>query len=239
MGDEIAEESAARPPAWQRRKAFRKTEILAAALEVTEEAGPERMSMTEIAARANVSEATVYKYFESKNHLLDHVILASLGPMVESLEREIPLVPGCELKLRFFIVRSMADMVDHPMISRAIYGELRWGRRNDTLKDLHRRLGMVVRTIFTVGIEEGEIDPDADVVLAGDMLFGGLASVGWRTLLAGREVHEGIEGFAARFVRQLLSGVRVQPTEPPSAVFERLERLAARLEKASGEESDA
>lgn len=230
MDDDSLKDAAARPPAWQRRKAFRRTEILAAAAEVLEESGHEKMAMTEIASRANVSEATVYKYFASRNDLLDHVVRASLEPTVDYLEREIPLVPGVELKLRFFIVRSMLDMVERPMTSRAIYGELRWGRRNDTLKDLHRRLGQVVRTIFDTGKADGEIGQDADSILAGDMLFGGLASVGWRTLLANREVPGGIEGFATHFSRQMIDGVRSQ-TESPSGLYDRLESLVARLER--------
>lgn len=232
MVDVPVKDGEVRPQAWQRRKAFRRVEILDAAVQLLEEVGHDRMSMAEIASRASVSEATVYKYFESKTDLLDYVILASLGPTIEYLEREIPLIPGSELKLRFFVVRSMLDMVDKPMMSRAIYGELRWRRRNDTLKGLHRRLSNVVTNIFVAGIEDGEIDPGTDTTLAGDMLFGGLASAGWRTLLAQRELPGGIEGFATRFARQMIGGISLQATSP-AALYSRLEDIVARMEKAT------
>ena len=234
MLDPTSTEPNARSPAWQRRKEFREKEILDAAVELLVDVGVDDLSMIEIARRAGVSEATVYKYFDNRQELVAKAMQAALAPHIAALEEEVRLIPGCEGRLRFFIARSLQDMAARPNVHRATHGRMRWsGEHKTVLRDMHRRFARLVNSIFSDGVRSGELRPEADFVLAGDMLFGGIESMGWRTVLAGRKMDVSIEEFASTFVRQLLGGVRTEQTEAIS-LCERLEGLIDRIEQKVG-----
>lgn len=71
---------AAVPP---RRPAERPDEILTAALEVFEASGFDAARMDDVAARAGISKAGVYLYFESKEALLRALVERHIAPVAE------------------------------------------------------------------------------------------------------------------------------------------------------------
>lgn len=58
---------------FERRKEQKKKDILAAALELFIKFGTQKVSVAEIAQKANVSQVTIYNYFDSKDNLIRHV----------------------------------------------------------------------------------------------------------------------------------------------------------------------
>ncbi|RKL66078.1 TetR family transcriptional regulator [Salipaludibacillus neizhouensis] len=60
---------------FQRRKALKKTKILKAALDLFKAHGVQKVSVAEIANKANVSQVTIYNYFESKDKLMEETII--------------------------------------------------------------------------------------------------------------------------------------------------------------------
>ncbi|WP_188206771.1 TetR/AcrR family transcriptional regulator [Alkalibacillus aidingensis] len=58
---------------FQRRREQKKNNILNAALALFKEYGVQKVSISEIATKANVSQVTIYNYFESKNNLIHEV----------------------------------------------------------------------------------------------------------------------------------------------------------------------
>jgi AcrR family transcriptional regulator len=75
-----------RVPRWRRRSADRPAEIIAAALEVFAETGFAAARLEAIAARAGVSKATLYLYFESKEALFRAAARSAAGPILAALE---------------------------------------------------------------------------------------------------------------------------------------------------------
>jgi len=69
-------------PAWRRRKEDRPVEIMAAARELLEARGLSGVSMAKIAERAKVSEALVYRYFDSKQTLVNQVLNEWAQPFI-------------------------------------------------------------------------------------------------------------------------------------------------------------
>jgi AcrR family transcriptional regulator len=69
----------------QRRIARRRAEILAAAADVFAEKGYEGTTTKAIALAADVSEGTLYNYYEGKRELLTAVAREAEGPMVRAL----------------------------------------------------------------------------------------------------------------------------------------------------------
>ena len=60
---------------FQRRKELKKKHILEAALVLFMEFGIQKVSVAEIAKKANVSQVTIYNYFESKQNLIHEVFI--------------------------------------------------------------------------------------------------------------------------------------------------------------------
>lgn len=60
---------------FQRRKEQKKKDILNAALTLFMEYGIQKVAITEIAKKANVSQVTIYNYFESKHNLIHEVFI--------------------------------------------------------------------------------------------------------------------------------------------------------------------
>lgn len=55
---------------FERRRELKKKDILEAALELFMKYGVQKVSIAEIAKEANVSQVTIYNYFDSKNNLI-------------------------------------------------------------------------------------------------------------------------------------------------------------------------
>ena len=58
---------------FERRRELKKKDILEAALELFMKYGVQKVSIAEIAKEANVSQVTIYNYFDSKNNLIHFV----------------------------------------------------------------------------------------------------------------------------------------------------------------------
>lgn len=75
----------AREPKWRRRAAERPDEILDAALALFSVQGYEPTSVDEVAARAGISKAGLYLYFDSKDALLRALIEREIAPFARAL----------------------------------------------------------------------------------------------------------------------------------------------------------
>lgn len=71
----------------EREKEERRQSILQAAREVFFEQGFHRATVDDVAERAEVSKGTVYLYFESKETILAHLLLAGLDDLIGELEQ--------------------------------------------------------------------------------------------------------------------------------------------------------
>ena len=78
-------ETPATAPKWRRRKTARPAEIVAAALSVFSEKGFAAARLEDIAARAGVSKAALYLYFETKTDLFRAVVVEVVAPNIERI----------------------------------------------------------------------------------------------------------------------------------------------------------
>ncbi len=222
------------PVAWRRRKDQRPSEILAAARRLLEEEGVEGASMARIAKAAGVSEATVYKYFENKQELMNHVLLDWAMPYIETMAAEFAHVSGVQSRLRLIAIRYLRSMGETPKLHRVYYQELRWSDyQGSLLHKLNQRFANTVTTAVEEGIRDGELRADVDPSHVRDMLFGGLEHIAMRTSFVGRPID--IENEAARFVDLMLRGAMARSQERETAQGDplaRLDQLVTRLERA-------
>jgi AcrR family transcriptional regulator len=227
----MAKESEGAAVAWRRRKDHRQTEILEAARRLIEEEGAASTSMLRIATAAGVSEATVYKYFDGKQDLVNQVLHDWAIPFIERLSAELEHVTELRSRLVLIAIRFLRSFDETPKLHRVFFQELRWSNyRGSPIHKLSQRFADTLVTTINQGIALGEIRPDTDPALLRDMLFGGLEHIGMRTNLAGRAVD--VEAVASQCVDMILLGSLVRPTgNDMSSELTRLSALVDRLER--------
>jgi AcrR family transcriptional regulator len=173
-------------------------QIVSAAIDLVGEVGIDRLTMDEVARRAGVAKATVYRRFPSKVDLVMavcHALTPAMGPEPDtgSIEDDLMhVMDGLLEKLKApdsgrLMPAMIASAVTNPEIREALQ-RFSAGRRERTTKIIKR------------AIVRGELRDDIDVELMVDQLSAPLI---YRQLISGRPVNAGV---ARRLVSQTLRG---------------------------------
>lgn len=164
--------------------------ILDAALDLLAEVGPTGLSVEEVAARAGVSKATIYRRFQTK----DDLVVGCLSGLVVLLPDEAP--PGTvhdrlvDLVERWWQAyagspngqvfhRVLAHAKSNPRLFEAFYDEVIEPRRE------------LFRSVLRDGQASGDIRPDADLELIITMIIGTSVYTN-QTRSAGRDPSPGV-----------------------------------------------
>jgi AcrR family transcriptional regulator len=163
--------------------------ILTATIDLASEVGITGMSMDDVAQRAGVSKATIYRRWCSKEALVLDALRSATLPFDDvdtgTLDGDLDLYVG-ELIKRFG-TGPMNDVLPH-LIEVSCHDET----IRSSLDDYIRVRRVPLRTILTRAVERGEIARDTDVDVTIDMLIGAFV---YRRLLS----HDTIDdAFAAR-----------------------------------------
>lgn len=224
----------ARPPASaalpRRRKAARRSEILAAARELFAARPYDQASISEIAARAGCVEGTIYTYFRNKRELFDAVLAAFFDALIADVEPRYATIQGTRDRLRFLIARHLQIALDDPGLGALIVRESRGPGAyfGSKLHALNRRYSRFLLQALEEGVRRGELRADLDPAMARDLIFGGLEH--WTFNERGR--HRGFDpaAVADRLVAMLLDGWVASPSGESLAVLSRrIDRLEASL----------
>jgi AcrR family transcriptional regulator len=174
--------------------------ILDAALEAFAECGVEGVRCEDVAARAGVGKATLYRRWPGKEDLLIAALAALKSPLPEPRGESVrdDLVAMLDVMAR--------DSVD-PRYARQfalLHGE---GERYPKLMARYKETVVaprreMIRSVIRQGIASGELRPDTDVEIAMLTLTGAVMARGKH------EATEAAPEFAIRLVDQLLRGIR-------------------------------
>ncbi|MDQ0226390.1 TetR/AcrR family transcriptional regulator [Metabacillus niabensis] len=74
---------------FQRRREQKKLDILKAALSLFLEYGIQKVSISEIAKKANVSQVTIYNYFENKHTLINEVMIYFIDTAINDFQKTV------------------------------------------------------------------------------------------------------------------------------------------------------
>ncbi len=178
--------------------------ILGATLELLGERGYSRLTMDEVAQRAHVGKATIYRRWPSKLPLVIDAVRRPADtqipvPNTGSLDGDVlalikTFLTALAEPLGIGLARLLADAAPNPGLRHIVYKELIRARQDS------------LRVVVERAIERGEVDRDADV----DMLLELAAAAVLHRLVVSDEPFD--EDFAARVARLLLLGVR--PRQP-------------------------
>ena len=86
--------------------------LLALMVQLIEERGSSAFTMTELAARANMSAANLYRYYESKEALIEAVAEHWFQPKIEIMEDVVASDLGARRKMYEFYARRFTRMKD-------------------------------------------------------------------------------------------------------------------------------
>lgn len=148
----------------RRRKEARPQEIIAAGLAEFAERGFAATRLEDVAARAGIVKATIYRYFESKEALFEAALLSGIEPAFDALPEMIADYDGSTSDLIRLLIGHLYETLFNPeveLLARIIISE---GRRFPDVAQLYHRLLVckgrdVLRRIIERGLACGELRP--------------------------------------------------------------------------------
>ncbi|MGB5018015.1 MAG: TetR/AcrR family transcriptional regulator [Candidatus Nanopelagicales bacterium] len=202
--------------------------IVASSLAVIADRGIEGFSVEEVASRASVGKATIYRRYTDRRDLINSAL--------ETLNDDLPAINPASTA-----VDALVDMLEWVRTSKSSGTELlpriyAQARSNPALFDLcYARVVEPrwdrVRQVIGRGIDSGELRADLDVEIACAIL---VSPVLMFNLLQGRGELTDRKDFAARLVEQALGGLA--PVDSKARRLPRLPLTSRRLRKALASE---
>lgn len=205
--------------------------ILTAARQVIAEHGYENALLAEVAARADVVEGTIYRYFESKRDLFIHVAEKWFEEIIGEHD-PARSVNGTLNRLRFLIWRELSIIRQEPALTRFVLMELRPdpAYRSLRLYELNRKFTSAITTVLQEAIETGEFRGGVPIQLIRDMIFGGIEHQTWAYLR--NEGDFSVDSAAEHLSEVIYRGMVAEaPGVDTQGLAGRLERAVSRLER--------
>jgi AcrR family transcriptional regulator len=180
--------------------------VLAAAAELLVEGGIDAVTVEAIAARAQVSKTTIYKWWPSRGHVMLESFFSSTRDTIavaEGASLEESLVFQVAALARLFGETRSGPLMGDLVAAAQADAEIRAALQERWLRPRRQ----VVVGLLRDAVRRGELDPRVDVDAAADQLFAPV----YHRLLFG---HEPLHGaLAETLVRQLLAGLRHLPPD--------------------------
>jgi AcrR family transcriptional regulator len=145
---------------FQRRKEQKKRHILEAALKLFLEYGIQKVSISEIAKEAHVSQVTIYNYFESKHKLIHEVFLYYVNKASSEFEQVIhsPVPFPEKVKKLIFNKKEVASQIHEEFYQ---YLMKEYSEEGDYIEKIYAEKAIpYFKELFKEGREQGYINPD-------------------------------------------------------------------------------
>ena len=173
----------------KRRENSRKRDaILEAALEVFAQKGFQDATISEIAKKANVAEATIYEYFENKETLLFSIPAKKQNEALDQLGFQLAGIKGALNKIRKLVWFYFWFFQNNRPWTSVVLLILRQNKNflNAPAYQLIRKWAEEILKIFQEGQEEGSIRKDVNIFVARNLLLGTIEHLTTRWILMGK-----------------------------------------------------
>ena len=184
-------------------------ELVATSRELLAEVGYERFLPAEVARRAGVSEATIYRYFPTKRELLVRVAEEWLDEVLGA-EPVVACYDTTYERLGFVVRHAVEVIRKEPALTLYIFNELRPdpGFRSTAVYRLNQRIARMVGQVLDDAIACGDFRDDVSVDLLRDMIFGAVEHQAFAYLRGEGEfsIDETTEGITRVIYRGMASG---------------------------------
>jgi TetR/AcrR family fatty acid metabolism transcriptional regulator len=183
--------------------------ILNAAEHVFAEKGFHEATLSDIAKKANVSEATIYEYFLSKEELLFSIPKEETLQYLKKSEELLQYIPGAANKLRMLIYQHLKLYNMNPDYAKVVMLILKTNRKflqTETYKIVQASSRFAIQ-VLEEGIKNGEFRPDIQPYLVRAMIYGAIEHLATRKSLLG--VPEDLLSLADDIIKNIFQGILV------------------------------
>jgi len=166
----------------------REQNIIESALKVFGEKGFENTTISEISKMANISDATIYEYFSSKEEILFSIAHIYTSKEFERMKQIAPYVHGAPARMRM-IIQAYLEFYEQNREYTSIALLTLKGNRNFIQSEAYQIVRDVSGSIIVVykeGIEEGIFRDDLDPYLVRNMVLGFIEHLTVQWILIGR-----------------------------------------------------
>jgi AcrR family transcriptional regulator len=180
--------------------------VLAATVELMARDGLQDLRMDDVAAKAGVGKAAIYRRYRSKDELVTAAVAALVGDAIT-----IPDTGSTHDDL-LVLMREAVDLYTGPLAGRLMPDLVAAMARRPELAHTVRDVFLVerraaLRTVLERGIERGDLSPDMNVELALDMLGGPLF---YRLLITGGPLDEDLAAGVAELIMRGFAPVKTK-----------------------------
>jgi TetR/AcrR family transcriptional regulator, fatty acid metabolism regulator protein len=149
-------------------------QIIDAAVIAIAENGYHQAQVSKIAKQAGVADGTIYLYFKNKEDILISVFEEKMSLFVENLRAIIKEDQSAKEKLEKMIENHLTVLANDRHLATVTQLELRQSN-----KEIRLKINAVLKEYLTLldqiiieGIESGEFDPELDLRITRQMVFG-------------------------------------------------------------------
>ncbi len=188
--------------------------ILKAAEMIFAQKGFHEATISDIAKKAEVSEATIYDYFSSKEELLFSIPAETIHQYQEKNLEILEYIQGASNKLRFLIYRHLKLYASNSDYANVVMLILK-GNRNFLKTEAYKIVQRSARNTTQVleeGIQNGEFRPHIKPYLVRGMIWGTIEHMVTRKSLLGKP--QDLLGLADDIVNTIFHGILNPQKEP-------------------------
>ena len=194
--------------------------------------GFEKGSIEDIAKEAGIAEGTIYRYFDSKQGLLNEVLRRHYSALFEDIQQTLPSIEGPGNRLRYLIRRTLVTISeDRSMCGlRALYA----GQSDDKLPSLshdqNRRMAILMANEVKAGMRDGTFRSDTSPSLVCYMIGGALELTEHSFMRTGKAI--AVDNVTESICRMIHCGIDAidATTGSLASLVERFEHAADRLD---------
>ena len=138
----------------------KRSDILEAAAVLFAQFSLKKVTVDEIAEKASVSKATIYKYFESKEEVFDQVVKAESQQLWDAITKAVDEAQGFVNKLRAYLLTKITkihDLVNFYRVTREIWNEY-WPYADSARAEFIAREKELIKNILEEGNRTGELN---------------------------------------------------------------------------------
>jgi len=195
---------------------IRKNKILRAAEHVFGKKGFQDATISEIAKKAKISEASIYEYFSTKEKLLFTIPTQYASDLFDLIEFHLKLIRGSGNKLRSIIYLFISSYEERPDNAAIIMLLLKQNKKFlDTQGHLKIKKALrVITETIDEGIKTGEFREDINVYLVRSIIIGTIEHLVTNWLMTGKP--EKLIDIVDPLVDTVLEGIQSKkgPTSP-------------------------
>ncbi|MBN1104765.1 MAG: TetR/AcrR family transcriptional regulator [Deltaproteobacteria bacterium] len=165
----------------------RKEQILRAAEQVFAQKGFQEATVSDVARKAGLSDATIYEYFPSKEELLFSIPGQTARRSRESMEHLLNHIRGASNKIRAIIYGYLWFYETHPDYAAVAMLVLKQNRnflKTAAYEDV-RELTRLILRVIEEGIAGGEFRPDINPYVVRSAILGAIEHLVIRGVLLG------------------------------------------------------